>query len=103
MEVTFQLKHLNNFLWIIIIEKVFIQLFYKLLLILLENLLIFLLDILVQLMIVEYFIILHYIICLTLLLQLFLQNAYILGDASYPCQNWILTPYRDNGRLTQIQ
>jgi hypothetical protein len=31
------------------------------------------------------------------------SNAYILGDAGYPCQNWLLTPYRDNGRLAQIQ
>lgn len=31
------------------------------------------------------------------------SNAYILGDAGYPCQNWLITPYRDNGRLTQKQ
>ena len=28
------------------------------------------------------------------------SNSYILGDASYPCQNWLLMPYHDNGRLT---
>src|SRR6185437_10491402 len=31
------------------------------------------------------------------------SNAYILGDAGYPCQDWLITPYRDNGRLTQKQ
>ena len=28
------------------------------------------------------------------------SNAYILGDAGYSCQNWLLTSYRNNGRLT---
>ena len=54
-------------------RKGFILLFYKQLLIYMKNLLTFLLDILAQLMIVEYFIILYYIIYLVLFHPLFLQ------------------------------
>ena len=31
------------------------------------------------------------------------SNVYILDDAGYPCQDWLITPYHDNGRLIQKQ
>ena len=31
------------------------------------------------------------------------QTNHILGDAAYPVRRWLLTPYRDNGHLTQQQ
>ncbi|XP_033725148.1 putative nuclease HARBI1 [Pecten maximus] len=31
------------------------------------------------------------------------QNNHIIADAAYPLRRWLLTPYRDNGHLTQEQ
>lgn len=36
--------------------------------------------------------------------EVFLTNdCHILGDSAYKCTNYIITPYRDNGHLTQKQ
>lgn len=35
--------------------------------------------------------------------QLFPGNSHLIGDAAYPLKPWILTPYRDTGRLTRQQ
>lgn len=34
---------------------------------------------------------------------LFPGNSHLTGDAAYPLKPWILTPYKDNGRLTRQQ
>ena len=35
--------------------------------------------------------------------NLFPGNIHILEDAAYPLKTWLLTPFRDNGRLTPQQ
>ena len=34
---------------------------------------------------------------------LFPRNTHLLGDFAYPLMSWVLTPFRDNGRLTRRQ
>lgn len=35
--------------------------------------------------------------------QLFPGNTHLIEDAAYPLKSWILTPFKDNGRLTRRQ
>lgn len=34
---------------------------------------------------------------------MFLDNYYLLGDSAYPCLQYLIVPYRDNGHLTRAQ
>ncbi|XP_055838296.1 uncharacterized protein LOC129906532 [Episyrphus balteatus] len=36
-------------------------------------------------------------------IQLFPSNTFILGHSAYPAQNWLVTPFTDNGSLTEQQ
>lgn len=33
----------------------------------------------------------------------FLGKHFLLGDSAYPCLNWLIPPFKDNGHLTQNQ
>lgn len=35
--------------------------------------------------------------------QLFAQNHHILADNAYPLQNWLITPFKNFGKLTRLQ
>ncbi|KAK9728826.1 DDE superfamily endonuclease [Popillia japonica] len=34
---------------------------------------------------------------------LFYTRFHLVGDSAYPCKTWFMSPFRDNGRLTQQQ
>lgn len=35
--------------------------------------------------------------------RLFPNNKFIIGDSAYPTKNWLVTPFKDNGHLTEQQ